>query len=83
MRLSDLDGAAVGAAAGRRARDASDPTDLEPGRYEVVLGPQCVANLLSFLLVYGFNGRAVEEGRSFVAARRGAVRRRRSRCATT
>jgi predicted Zn-dependent protease len=66
VRLADLDGAAVGAEAARRARDASDPTDLEPGRYEVVLGSQCVANLLSFLLLYGFNGRAVEEDRSFV-----------------
>lgn len=66
VRIGDLDGAAVGAAAVRRAREASDPTDLEPGRYEIVLGPQGVANLLAFLLVYGFNGRAVEEGRSFV-----------------
>jgi predicted Zn-dependent protease len=66
LRLADLDGSLVGAAAARRARQASDPSDLEPGRYEVVLGPQCVANLLSFLLVHGFNGRAIEEGRSFV-----------------
>jgi predicted Zn-dependent protease len=66
VRLADLDGGGVGGAAARRARAASDPTDLEPGRYEVVLGPQCVANLLSFLLVHGFNGRAIEEGRSFV-----------------
>lgn len=65
VRLADLDGGTVGAAAARRARGASDPTDLDPGRYEVVLGPQCVANLLSFLLVHGFNGRAIEEGRSF------------------
>ena len=66
VRLSDLDGTTVGARATQRAHDASDATDLEPGRYEVVLGPQPVANLLSFLLVHGFNGRAVEEARSFV-----------------
>jgi predicted Zn-dependent protease len=64
-RLADLDGQAVGERAARKARDASDPTDLEPGRYEVVLEPDCVANILSFLLVHGFNGKAVEEGRSF------------------
>jgi predicted Zn-dependent protease len=63
--LSDLDGRAVGERAAQKARDASDPTDLEPGRYEVVLEPDCVANILSFLLVAGFNGKAVEEGRSF------------------
>jgi len=64
-RLGDLDGALVGERAAAKARSASDPSDLEPGRYEVVLEPDCVANILSFLLVHGFNGKAVEEGRSF------------------
>jgi predicted Zn-dependent protease len=65
VRVADLDGAEVGARAAGKARDASEPTDLAPGRYEVVLEPDCVANVLSFLLVSGFNGKAVEEGRSF------------------
>ncbi len=65
VRLADLDGAAIGAGAAMKAREASNPTDLEPGRYEVVLEPDCVANIVSFLLVHGFNGKAVEEGRSF------------------
>ncbi|MBW3613426.1 MAG: TldD/PmbA family protein [Chloroflexi bacterium] len=64
-RLSDLDGAHLGADATRRARDSADAADLEPGRYEVVLEPSCVVNLLSFLALHGFNGRAVDEGRSF------------------
>ncbi len=66
VRLADLDGTSVGAEAAQRARDAADATDLEPGSYEVVLSPSCVVNVLSFLAIYGFNGRAVEEGRSFV-----------------
>ncbi len=65
VRLADLDGSAVGTDATRRAREADDAADLEPGRYEVVFAPSCVVNLLSFLAIYGFNGRAVEEGRSF------------------
>jgi predicted Zn-dependent protease len=65
VRLSDLDGRAIGGRAAQKAHDASDPSDLEPGRYEVILEPDCVANILSFLLVAGFNGKAVEEGRSF------------------
>ena len=65
VRLGDIDGAAAGNEATRRARDAADATDLDPGRYEVVLSPSCVVNVLGFLALYGFNGRAVEEGRSF------------------
>ena len=64
-RLADLDGATLGAEAARRARESAAATDLEPGRYEVVLSPSCVVNVLGFLAIYGFNGRAVEEGRSF------------------
>ncbi len=65
VRLSDLDGGAVGVLATKRARDSAAATDLEPGRYEVVMSPSCVVNVLGFLAIYGFNGRAVEEGRSF------------------
>lgn len=65
MRVGDLDGSAVGAEATHNATGAANPSDLEPGRYEVVLSPWCVGNILGFLTVYGLNGRAVEEGRSF------------------
>ena len=64
--IADLDGSLVGGRAAAKARESQHPTDLDPGRYEVVLEPQCVENLLQFLFVYGFNGRTVEEGRSFV-----------------
>jgi predicted Zn-dependent protease len=63
--VGDLRGTATGAAAAARARDGVDVVDLEPGRYEVVLGPSCVADMLLFLGAYGFNGRTVVEGRSF------------------
>jgi len=66
VRMDPIEGRVLGERAGAKARGAADPTDLEPGRYEVILEPHCVANLLQFLLLYGFNGRAVEEGRSFV-----------------
>jgi predicted Zn-dependent protease len=66
VRLDALDGTVLGGRAAEKARTAADPTDLEPGRYEVVLEPQCVANMLEFLFLHGFNGRAVHEGRSFV-----------------
>lgn len=63
--LSAIDGGAVGRVAAEKARTSADPGDLPPGRYEVILEPDAVADLLHFLFVYGFNGRAVEEGRSF------------------
>jgi len=64
-RLADLDGESVGRLAVERAKSAADATDLAPGRYEVILSPDCVLDLLFFLSIYGFNARAVEEGRSF------------------
>jgi predicted Zn-dependent protease len=64
-RLADLDGDAIGRLAVERARTSANATDLEPGRYEVILSPDCVLDLLFFLSLYGFNARAVEEGRSF------------------
>lgn len=66
VRLSDLSGAGIGALATARARAAAEPTDLEPGDYEVVLSPDCVADVLQFLAIHGFNGRSLAEGRSFV-----------------
>jgi predicted Zn-dependent protease len=65
VRLSDLDGALLGTRAAAKARAATDPVELPPGRYEVVLEPPAVADLLSNLAVWGFNGRAVAERRSF------------------
>jgi predicted Zn-dependent protease len=65
VRLADLDGSRLGDEAVGRARDSAQAGDLEPGRYEVVLTPSCVVNMLTFLALHGFNGRAAEEGRSF------------------
>jgi predicted Zn-dependent protease len=64
--LADLDGAAVGATSARTASDSADATDLEPGRYEVILEPECVAEIMAFLALYGFNAKQVIEEQSFV-----------------
>ncbi|MFL5726186.1 MAG: TldD/PmbA family protein [Chloroflexota bacterium] len=66
VRIGDIDGGDAGLAAATRARASSDAVDLEPGRYEVVLGPGAVADILTFLFVHGFNAKAFEENRSFV-----------------
>jgi predicted Zn-dependent protease len=64
-RLSDIDGATAGRTAAEKARRGDDLVDIEPGRYEVVLEPSCLANMLQHLRD-GFNARTVAEGRSFV-----------------
>ncbi|MEU5528333.1 metallopeptidase TldD-related protein [Micromonospora chersina] len=64
-RLADLDGGALGARAAAKARAAADPVELSPGRYEVVLEPAAVADLLQNLAWYGFNGKRYAERQSF------------------
>jgi predicted Zn-dependent protease len=64
--LADIDGNAVGALAADRARRSASPISVEPDTYEVVLAPEAVATLALFLGFYGFNGKAVNEGQSFV-----------------
>lgn len=66
-RIADLDGAGAGRAAAETARSGTRTAQLAPGRYEVVLEPRCVAYMLDFLTVFGFNAKAVEEGQSFVS----------------
>ena len=66
LALDHLDAAAAGSVAAGKARDGAEPTDLEPGQYEVVLEPSCVKDLVEHLLLNGFGGRAIVEGRSFV-----------------
>jgi predicted Zn-dependent protease len=65
VRLADLDGAAAGASAAERARAGATAVDVEPGTYEVVLSPSCLANILQFLAYAGFNAKAHLDGTSF------------------
>lgn len=65
VRLTDVDGGVLGARAAAKARAAADPVELRPGRYEVVLEPAAVADILGFLAIHCFNAKAVSEGRSY------------------
>lgn len=65
-RVDQLDGAAAGRRAADKARRGEDPLELEPGTYEVVLEPNCVADMLNFLTGHGFNAKRHAEGQSFV-----------------
>jgi predicted Zn-dependent protease len=63
--LSDVDGSVLGARAAAKARAGADPVELPPGRYEVVLEPTAVHDVLQCLANFGFNGKASVERRSF------------------
>jgi predicted Zn-dependent protease len=65
-RVAELDAAKLGARAAAKARAGIDPVEWSPDRYEVVLEPAAVVDVLQGLAVYGFSGKAVQEGRSFV-----------------
>ncbi|HET6480484.1 MAG TPA: metallopeptidase TldD-related protein [Actinoplanes sp.] len=64
-RLADLDGALLGARAAAKARAGQNPIELAPGRYEVVLEPEAVADLLDNFAIFGFNGKAYARKQSF------------------
>jgi predicted Zn-dependent protease len=65
-RLADVDGAILGGRAAAKANAASNPVEIPPDRYEVVLEPTAVADILEAFSMYGFNAKAVAERRSFV-----------------
>ena len=66
VAIGDLDGGVVGELAAQRAVDSAAPFDIKPGEYEVVLSPEAVATIAIFLAFYGFNGKMLSEGQSFV-----------------
>jgi predicted Zn-dependent protease len=66
--LADVDGAKLGARAAAKARAGDGATELPPGRYEVVLEPTAVADVLQALAMFGFDGKGVNERRSFLVA---------------
>lgn len=65
-RLSDLDGGRLGERAAAKARASVSPRELPPGRYEVVFEPTAVFDVMHNMALFGFNGKAIAEQRSFV-----------------
>jgi len=57
----------------QKAKDSSDAKALEPGKYTVVLEPAASAGLISFMM-FGFDARQADEGRSFLTKKGGGNR---------
>ena len=66
-----FDPAAIGDEAATLALRTTNPTDLPPGDYTVVLAPEAVADIVDFLGYVGFSARAYAEGRSFMSEKLG------------
>lgn len=64
--LGDVEARSAGRQAATRARMGEHAFDTKPGEYEVVLAPEATATIAEFLSEYGFNGKAYNEGQSFV-----------------
>ncbi len=69
-RAMDLAGLAASAA--DKARRSADPIDLEPGRYDLVLAPPAVAELVEWMSMVSFGATALIDGVSLLAGRAGA-----------
>ena len=54
----------------RKAKDSADAKALEPGKYTVILEPAASAGLISFMM-FGFDARQADEGRSFLSKKGG------------
>ncbi|MDP9237250.1 MAG: TldD/PmbA family protein [Chloroflexota bacterium] len=67
----DIDGGAIAAEAVDRALRGVNPQTVEPGRYEVILEPYAVVDLLDFFSYLSFGALPFVEKRSFMAGRLG------------
>ena len=62
--IKDLDASETGKEAAKLAIDSQNPIDIEPGKYEVILGHEAVSTILVFLSVYGLNAKTKIDGMS-------------------
>jgi predicted Zn-dependent protease len=66
-----IDALAAGETAARKCRDSIVSEAVPAGEYEVILEPAAVADLLMYLVQFGFSGQAMQEGRSFMTGKLG------------
>jgi predicted Zn-dependent protease len=71
--LALVDAAALAELAAKKAETSAQPRELPPGKYPVILEPHAVADLLSGI-VFSFDARSAEEGRSYFSKPDGGSR---------
>lgn len=62
---------ALGEQAIKKCLDSRNPRELPPGRYDVILEPPAVAELVEWLGYIGFGAKSLQEETSFMAGRLG------------
>jgi predicted Zn-dependent protease len=72
-RIGDIDAKAVSAHAIEKAELSRNPVQIEPGNYTVILEPNAVGDLVSFMMSF-FGARQADEGRSFLSKKGGGNR---------
>ncbi len=72
-QVSQLDAQQIGREAVNKAINAQNPQAIEPGPYDVVLGPYAVTDILENLNWTGVGAEAVQEGRSWMNGRIGSL----------
>ena len=68
--VSKFDAASDIRTAMQKARGSVDAKALEPGKYTVIMEPAATAGLISFMM-FGFDARQADEGRSFLSKKGG------------
>ncbi|MEO0190334.1 MAG: TldD/PmbA family protein [candidate division WOR-3 bacterium] len=69
--LNELNFVKLAEVAAKKAIKSADPIEIEPKSYTTIFEPLAVADFMDYLAVYAFNGKAFEEGRSYLAGRLG------------
>ena len=69
--VKEIDFKRLNETARAKAAASRKPRDSKPGKYTVVLEPQAVGDLLTYVNAYSFGGQFYNEGRSFVCGKLG------------
>jgi predicted Zn-dependent protease len=72
-RIGDIDAKAVSQRAIDKAELSRNPVQLEPGNYTVILEPNAVGDLMTFMMNF-YGARQADEGRSFLSKKGGGNR---------
>jgi predicted Zn-dependent protease len=62
---------ALAETAALKAMNSADPVALTPGKYTAIFEPLAAREFIDFMGYYAFNGRAYEEGRSYLTGKLG------------